>query len=312
MRFVADLPDYLGRGGPYLHDLAIERDARRRAPDAVASRMVLAGRSGRRSATRARRNCSPTTCATARFRYRALDADSTLGEWQDKWDDRRPRCRCRCEVTLQRCRRPRLAAAGGRLAAGAAAPAPRGDRSRERVAIARIRGAALLLVLWLIALLTALIGAFALTARIEHLQGRVLQPRRGRRRSRARRAGIRADPRRRHRSAPPLAARRPRLPLAVSAMPQSRSASIDENGKVDLNQADATVLAALFRRRSASTQRQADAPGRARSSTGATPDTAHPARRAAPKTPTTRPRDRPMAPRTRRSKAWPNSSRCWA
>ena len=36
------------------------------------------------------------------------------------------------------------------------------------------RGVALLLVLWLIALLTALIGAFALTAKIEGLQGRVL------------------------------------------------------------------------------------------------------------------------------------------
>ncbi len=37
----------------------------------------------------------------------------------------------------------------------------------------RMRGAALLLVMWLIALLTALIGAFALTARMEYLQGRV-------------------------------------------------------------------------------------------------------------------------------------------
>ena len=38
----------------------------------------------------------------------------------------------------------------------------------------RERGAALLLVLWLLALLTALVGAFALTARIEGMQGRVL------------------------------------------------------------------------------------------------------------------------------------------
>lgn len=35
------------------------------------------------------------------------------------------------------------------------------------------RGAALVLVLWLVALLTALVGAFALSARIEHLQQRV-------------------------------------------------------------------------------------------------------------------------------------------
>ena len=52
MRFVADLPDYLGRGGPYLHDLQIERDG-----DGVrltlALTMVLAGRSHRGTATAA-------------------------------------------------------------------------------------------------------------------------------------------------------------------------------------------------------------------------------------------------------------------
>ncbi len=37
----------------------------------------------------------------------------------------------------------------------------------------RARGAALVLVLWLVALLTALVGAFALSARVEHLQQRV-------------------------------------------------------------------------------------------------------------------------------------------
>ena len=36
------------------------------------------------------------------------------------------------------------------------------------------RGAALLLVLWLIVMLTAVVGAFALIARVEYLQGRVL------------------------------------------------------------------------------------------------------------------------------------------
>jgi general secretion pathway protein K len=43
-------------------------------------------------------------------------------------------------------------------------PARRGDS----------KGAALLLVLWLVTLLTALVGAFALTARTEHLEGQVL------------------------------------------------------------------------------------------------------------------------------------------
>jgi len=36
------------------------------------------------------------------------------------------------------------------------------------------RGSALILVLWLIVLLTALVGGFALAARTENLQGRVL------------------------------------------------------------------------------------------------------------------------------------------
>src|SRR5690606_5232902 len=65
--------------------------------------------------------------------------------------------------------RRRLAADGGDAAAahgrdGAVRPPdPR-----------RARGAALILVLWLIALLAALIGAFAMTARTEYTQGRTL------------------------------------------------------------------------------------------------------------------------------------------
>ena len=60
-----------------------------------------------------------------------------------------------------------------------------------------MRGAALLLVMWLIALLAALVGAFALIARTEYLQGRVLV--RGLVAENAARAGIEYahDPRRR-------------------------------------------------------------------------------------------------------------------
>lgn len=84
MRFVADLPDYLGRGGPYLHELAIQRDG-----DGVrltlALTMVLAGQ-----AIEEPRPRPPDTLAdglrTASFRYRALDADNRLGAWQDKWE----------------------------------------------------------------------------------------------------------------------------------------------------------------------------------------------------------------------------------
>jgi len=84
MRFVADLPDYLGRGGPYLHELAVER-----AGDGVrltlALTMVLAG-----EAVEETRPRPPDVLAddlgAARFRYRALDADGKLGDWTDKWE----------------------------------------------------------------------------------------------------------------------------------------------------------------------------------------------------------------------------------
>lgn len=84
MRFVADLPDYLGRGGPYSHDFRIERsegayrivlaldivsagetveDPRGRAPDVLVDGL-----------------------ASVRFRYRGIDLESgELGAWSDRW-----------------------------------------------------------------------------------------------------------------------------------------------------------------------------------------------------------------------------------
>lgn len=109
----------------------------------------------------------------------------------------------------------------------------------------RMRGAALLLVLWLIVLLSALVGAFALTARTEALQGRVLYH--GIVAEQAARAGLdyaitrieQADPRLQW------------LPDGRDYRWQFADAAItvkivDESGKVDLNQADATLLGALF------------------------------------------------------------------
>src|ERR1044072_644105 len=63
-----------------------------------------------------------------------------------------------------------VAAHRGGVAAGG--QRPHGHR-RRGVPVIRARGAALLLVLWLITLLTGLIGTFALTARMEGLQGRM-------------------------------------------------------------------------------------------------------------------------------------------
>ena len=109
----------------------------------------------------------------------------------------------------------------------------------------RERGAALLLVLWLIALLTALIGAFALTARVEALQGKVLSG--GAQAQELARAGVEY-------SLVRLADTEP----TTRWLPDGRSYRwsyagsevelqiVDETGKVDLNQAGQPLLAALM------------------------------------------------------------------
>lgn len=110
----------------------------------------------------------------------------------------------------------------------------------------RPRGAALLLVLWLIALLTALIGGFALIARVENLQGRVLV--RGLVAEAAARAGLEyaltrlthTEPQRQWRpDGRPYPWRYGDADIEIVV--------IDENGKVDLNQAEIPLLTALLR-----------------------------------------------------------------
>jgi len=108
------------------------------------------------------------------------------------------------------------------------------------------RGAALLLVMWLVALLSSLIGAFALAARMERLEERVLS--RGEIAGEAARAGLEmamvrvgdADVKRRwipdgrlyhwHYTG---------IPVDVRVT--------NEQGKVDINAADPALLAGLFR-----------------------------------------------------------------
>lgn len=108
-----------------------------------------------------------------------------------------------------------------------------------------MRGAALLLVLWLVALLTALVGAYALTARIEALQGRVGS--RGAMAQEIARAGMEYALVR-------VADRNPE----THWQPNGRAYAwrfdghdvqvriIDETGKVDLNQADVPLLSRLM------------------------------------------------------------------
>jgi general secretion pathway protein J len=83
MRFVADLPDYLGRGGPYLHDFSIDDGDRRIT---LALGMVQAGQTIEEDELR-----PPEVLVeglkSARFRYRTYAAEGGLGEWQDQWEN---------------------------------------------------------------------------------------------------------------------------------------------------------------------------------------------------------------------------------
>ena len=110
----------------------------------------------------------------------------------------------------------------------------------------RQRGAALLLVLWLITLLAALVGAFALTARIEQQQGRVLS--RGLAGDQAARAGLEYALTR-------LAAEDPAWQWQPDGRPYAwrfhdivvELRIVDETGKIDLNAADGSLINELLR-----------------------------------------------------------------
>ncbi|GAB3098340.1 prepilin-type N-terminal cleavage/methylation domain-containing protein [Lysobacter terrae] len=83
MRFVADLPDYLGRGGPYLHDFTIDEGGERIT---LALNMVLAGQTIEEEQPR-----PPEVLVeglkSARFRYRSYAPEGGMGEWQEQWQN---------------------------------------------------------------------------------------------------------------------------------------------------------------------------------------------------------------------------------
>ncbi|MDQ3287898.1 MAG: general secretion pathway protein GspJ [Pseudomonadota bacterium] len=83
MRFVADLPDYLGRGGPYLHDFRVVDDGDG-VRLVVSLDIVVAGQSIAEPEPR-EPELLATELRSAAFRYRGLDADGKLGEWRDRW-----------------------------------------------------------------------------------------------------------------------------------------------------------------------------------------------------------------------------------
>lgn len=85
MRFVADLPDYLGRGGPHLHDIEVldDGDGLRLA---VSFTMVAAGQTLPVAGEPRPPDTLAADLSEVRFRYRGLDEQNQLGEWQDEWE----------------------------------------------------------------------------------------------------------------------------------------------------------------------------------------------------------------------------------
>lgn len=107
------------------------------------------------------------------------------------------------------------------------------------------RGVALILVMWLIALLTALVAGFAMAARVEQLQGRVLA--RGLVAEQAARAGVEYAVMRMYDQQPlrrwQADGRRYRWRFGEA---QVELRLVDEQGKVDLNATQPPLLSALL------------------------------------------------------------------
>ncbi len=84
MRFVADVPDYLGRGGPYLHELSVLGSGQQRSLQ-IGLTMVQSGVEVAESTP-----VPPEPLATGleqvSFQYRGIDPErGQLGDWQPQW-----------------------------------------------------------------------------------------------------------------------------------------------------------------------------------------------------------------------------------
>lgn len=88
VEFVADLPDYLGRGGPYLHRLEVERVAGGGVRLVVSFHMVQGGAvvGDGRAADAMAPEVLADGLRSVDLRYRGLRADGKPAEWQSRWD----------------------------------------------------------------------------------------------------------------------------------------------------------------------------------------------------------------------------------
>lgn len=84
IRFVADLPSYLGRGGPHLHYIAVYGQGDETTL-AVSFSMVLAGETIEEDQPRPPEPLVEGLTGL-RILYRGLDEESGLTDWMDAWD----------------------------------------------------------------------------------------------------------------------------------------------------------------------------------------------------------------------------------
>lgn len=84
MRFVAELPAYLGRGGPALHDLQILRDGRD-VVLAVSFSSVVGGTVFEESQARPPEPLA-SALAAVHFSYRGIDATGAPTGWLERWE----------------------------------------------------------------------------------------------------------------------------------------------------------------------------------------------------------------------------------
>ncbi|MDY0955951.1 MAG: type II secretion system protein J [Stenotrophomonas rhizophila] len=88
MLFVSDLPGYLGRGGPYVHELQVRGSGDAQRLD-LALTLVQNGERIEETPPRPPEALADALRAVT-FRYRGIDPrNGQLGEWQDRWEDTR-------------------------------------------------------------------------------------------------------------------------------------------------------------------------------------------------------------------------------
>lgn len=93
MRFVADLPAYLGHGGPYVHEVYALPDAGAASGSGGAVDLLLDLSVWQPLDVADPAEADPPEplargLQSVRFRYRALDAQGRPGEWRDQWHAR--------------------------------------------------------------------------------------------------------------------------------------------------------------------------------------------------------------------------------